>query len=209
MLVVFPQYKEVNISREVITKFPSSRIATSRRWCYEKWPTYVSMISMWCCTWTQFSIGIFLNCFYRNLLCITRFIMSISEYGIPVVLIFILLLNFLVSFLSDLKKGTHFIVLPIPRYLCASKPCYWCRPDYFVDILLTKTFLSKIFEGEMCIRILPTTLLQIFCENSLYFQFIFKNMKIADDTFLGNSECEWVKRLSRLPVKPPTHLLVH
>ena len=81
-------------------------------------------------------------------------------------------------------------------------------PDYFVDILLTKTFLSKIFEGETCIRILPTTLLQIFCENVLYFQFIFKNMKIADDTFVGNSECQWVKRLSRLPVKPPTHLLV-
>ena len=44
----------------------------------------------------------------------------------------------------------------------------------------------------MFIRILPTTLLQIFCENLLYFQVIFKSMKIADDTFLGNSECEWV-----------------
>ena len=53
-------------------------------------------------------------------------------------------------------------------------------------------FLSKIFEGEMFIRILPTTLLQIFCENLFYFQVIFKSMKIADDTFLGNSECEWV-----------------
>ena len=37
----------------------------------------------------------------------------------------------------------------------------------------------------MFIRILPTTLLQIFCENLLYFQVIFKSMKIADDTFLG------------------------
>ena len=45
----------------------------------------------------------------------------------------------------------------------------------------------------MFIRILPTTLLQIFCGNLLYFQIIFKSMKIADDTFLGNSECEWVK----------------
>ena len=45
-------------------------------------------------------------------------------------------------------------------------------------------FLSKIFEGEMFIRILPTTLLQIFCENLFYFQVIFKSMKIADDTFL-------------------------
>ena len=57
---------------------------------------------------------------------------------------------------------------------------------------LTKAFLSKIFKGEMFIRILPTTLLQIFCENLLYFQVILKSMKIADDTFLGNSECEWV-----------------
>ena len=44
----------------------------------------------------------------------------------------------------------------------------------------------------MFIRILPTTLLQVFCENLLYFQVIFRSMKIADDTFLGNSECEWV-----------------
>ena len=43
-------------------------------------------------------------------------------------------------------------------------------------------------------RILPTTLLQIFCENLLYFQVIFKSMKIADDTFPGNSECEWVNQ---------------
>ena len=47
----------------------------------------------------------------------------------------------------------------------------------------------------MFIRILPTTLLQIFCENLLYFQVIFKSVKIADDTFLGNSECEWVNKL--------------
>ena len=44
----------------------------------------------------------------------------------------------------------------------------------------------------MFIRILPTTLLQIFCENLLYFQVIYKSMKIADNTFLENSECEWV-----------------
>ena len=45
----------------------------------------------------------------------------------------------------------------------------------------------------MFIRILPTPLLQIFCENLLYFQVIFKSMKIADDIILRNSECEWVK----------------
>ena len=64
---------------------------------------------------------------------------------------------------------------------------------FFVNIFLTKAFLLRIFEGEMFIRILPTTLLQIFCENLLYIQVIFKSLRIADDTFLGNSECEWVK----------------
>ena len=48
----------------------------------------------------------------------------------------------------------------------------------------------------MFIRILQTTLLQIFCEDLLYFQVIFKSMKIADDTFLGYSECEWVNPLA-------------
>ena len=52
----------------------------------------------------------------------------------------------------------------------------------------------------MFIRILPTTLILIFCEILLYFQVIFKSMKIADDTFLGNSECEWVNQLA------PTYL---
>ena len=46
----------------------------------------------------------------------------------------------------------------------------------------------------MFIGISPTTLLQIFCENLFYFQVIFISMKIADDTFLGNSECEWVNQ---------------
>ena len=66
-----------------------------------------------------------------------------------------------------------------------------------------KCFLSKVFEGEMFIRILPTTLFQIFCENLLYFQVIFKSMKIADDTFLGNSECEWVKVASKKRNRDP------
>ena len=38
-----------------------------------------------------------------------------------------------------------------------------------------------------------TTHLQIFCELSLYSQIIFKSMRVADDTFQTNSECEWVK----------------
>ena len=40
----------------------------------------------------------------------------------------------------------------------------------------------------MFIKILPATLLQIFCENLLYFHVTSKSMKVADDTFLGNSE---------------------
>ena len=85
------------------------------------------------------------------------------------------------------------------KYQTAMKECTQSgqnRPDYFVDIFLTKAFLSKIFQGEMFIRILPTTLLQIFCENLLYFQVILKSMKIADDIFLGNSECEWVNTVN-------------
>ena len=52
----------------------------------------------------------------------------------------------------------------------------------------------------MFIRILPTTLLQIFCEILLYYQVIFKSMKIADDIFLGNSECEWVNMVQEMTI---------
>ena len=44
----------------------------------------------------------------------------------------------------------------------------------------------------MLIRSRATTLLQIFCELLLYSQVIFKSMRVADDAFLWNSECEWV-----------------
>ena len=44
----------------------------------------------------------------------------------------------------------------------------------------------------MLIRIQGTTLLQIFCELLLYSQVIFKSMRVADNTFKRNSECEWV-----------------
>ena len=37
-------------------------------------------------------------------------------------------------------------------------------PDYFGDISPTKAIFRKIFEGEMFITTLYTTLLQIFCE---------------------------------------------
>ena len=38
-----------------------------------------------------------------------------------------------------------------------------------------------------------TTLLQNFCELSLPAQVIFESMRVADNTFKVNSECEWVK----------------
>ena len=55
--------------------------------------------------------------------------------------------------------------------------------DNFGNIFRTKAFFWKIFEGEMLTRGQTTTLLQIFCELSLYSQVIFKSMKVADDTF--------------------------
>ena len=50
----------------------------------------------------------------------------------------------------------------------------------------------------MFIRILPTTLLQIFCENLLYSQIITKSMKIADNISRGTPKCEWVNRSQSL-----------
>ena len=46
-----------------------------------------------------------------------------------------------------------------------------------------KSILMKTFEGEMLIRSQTKTLLQIYCELSLYSQVIFKSMRVADDTF--------------------------
>ena len=43
-----------------------------------------------------------------------------------------------------------------------------------------------------------TTLLQIFCELSLYSQIIFISMEVADYIYEGKSECEWVKVSFRL-----------
>ena len=51
----------------------------------------------------------------------------------------------------------------------------------FWKYFLTKAFFGKMFEEEMLTRSQTTTLLQIFCEFSLYSQVIFKSMKIADD----------------------------
>ena len=59
-----------------------------------------------------------------------------------------------------------------------------------LDIFLVKASFEKHFqEGEVWIRTLSTTLLEIFCEFMLYLQVIFKSRKESDDIFPGNSEC--------------------
>ena len=50
--------------------------------------------------------------------------------------------------------------------------------------LAGKRKIGKIFEGEMLIRILPTTLLQIFCKIILISQAIVKSIENPDDNFL-------------------------
>ena len=60
----------------------------------------------------------------------------------------------------------------------------------------------------MLIRSLATTLLQIFCELLLYSQVIFNIMRVADDAFLWNSECEWVKGFQSLSPLHALNLLI-
>ena len=67
----------------------------------------------------------------------------------------------------------------------------------FGNIFLIQAFFLQISEGKMLIRIQTTTLLQIFCEFLLYYQVIFKSMRVADDTFLRKSECKWVKESNK------------
>ena len=47
----------------------------------------------------------------------------------------------------------------------------------------------------MLIRSQTANLFQIFCELLLYSQVIFKRMKVADDTFLGNSYVNGLNRI--------------
>ena len=51
-----------------------------------------------------------------------------------------------------------------------------------------KSKVQKIFEGEILIRILPTTLLQIFCKIILYSKVINKSMVHPDDNFISMEE---------------------
>ena len=53
----------------------------------------------------------------------------------------------------------------------------------------------------MLIESHTSSLVQIFGSILLYSLVIFKNMKVADDTFKSNSECEWVNTF------PPKSLL--
>ena len=62
-----------------------------------------------------------------------------------------------------------------------------------LEIFLKQKRFWEIAEVEMLKRSQTTTLLQIFCDLLLYSQVILKSMKVADGTFYGISECEWVK----------------
>ena len=47
--------------------------------------------------------------------------------------------------------------------------------------------MRKIFDGEMIIRTLPATLLQVFCKNILNSKIVVKSISGPDDNFLWNS----------------------
>ena len=63
--------------------------------------------------------------------------------------------------------------------------------------LSNKGIMRKIFEGEMFIRTLSTTLLQIFCELKLYSKIIFKNMISPDDTGQADIQGEFCHASTR------------
>ena len=52
----------------------------------------------------------------------------------------------------------------------------------------TESIFKKLFEGEMFIQSLPTTLLQIFGKIIPNFQVIDKSIKDPDENFLNNSQ---------------------
>ena len=53
-------------------------------------------------------------------------------------------------------------------------------PDYFGDIFLSKAIGWKILEGELFIKSLSTTVLQIVCKFLLYYEVIFQYMSGPD-----------------------------
>ena len=58
----------------------------------------------------------------------------------------------------------------------------YCGFRGLLELELEKAFFGKyLFKGEMKTRSQTKTLLQIFCELSLYSQVIYKSMKVADD----------------------------
>ena len=57
-----------------------------------------------------------------------------------------------------------------------------------LEILCLQTFFWKTFDREMVITCHTPTLLQIFCELSLYCQVIFKTMRVADYLLLSKEQ---------------------
>ena len=57
------------------------------------------------------------------------------------------------------------------------------NPKHFGNILLIKGIRWIIFDGEMLTAAISTTLLEIFCDITLYSVVILNNVKDADDNF--------------------------
>ena len=66
------------------------------------------------------------------------------------------------------------------------------RPDDFGTILLRKAFFGKHLKEKFLLEATQQLLSKIFCELLLNSQVIFKSMRVADNTFLKNSQCEWL-----------------
>ena len=86
----------------------------------------------------------------------------------------------------------------LSRYVCILECVYFYeqrvpilsgqkQSDNFGKISQLKRVLGKIFEGEIFIRSLPTTPLQIFCKTIHNFQVIVKSIKNTDNNFMSYS----------------------
>ena len=87
------------------------------------------------------------------------------------------------------RDGAHLIASVKPLALRAAKTG--------LTILLIfssqKCFYQKYLKEKCSSEYYQQLSFKYFVRIFLYFQVILKSMKVADDTFLGNSECEWVK----------------
>ena len=57
------------------------------------------------------------------------------------------------------------------------------QPNGFGDIFQSKAFFVKMFEGDMIIRTIPVSVLQIFCKIIVNFEVFIKGIISSDDNF--------------------------